>query len=494
MLRWQPFRLELVVVFLLIMKTVHSQCNEGFYSDSGTCYQCEASCKTWDNATAWTSWEDYMYLNSTSGLCTFCADGEYYDSTFSRWRDWEGIWAGRWAYQTTCFECSVGEMLDTDTLTWVSEWNSPKIQITNSQFNIASIWRGTDFYVNPQSSALLEIGSKDFPYQSMKALMSEVLNHHSNQDKEISIYLKENTDIYLEDMTNYFINITNIKMMSYSDDSLDPQMANLIPTRIVQNNESKKAAFSILQNTDLMLNDVLNASSLTESEINLLSISGITIHVVRTGLEIQNINIEREIIDLGASVQFLFPIYIQEKLINFTNVNFNVTGVIMYSYDPLNLDLSNILIDSYGLTDGFYMEISWNYPEAVTLGEFNVNNLTVEISIERTIQETPFIAVYRGPANVTMTDIDLTEYYSEGLDAKIGTSFIIAQTCTPDDGAIQTYNGENINHSLRGKGYQIFIFYRIHSSWTSIYSVCNSDKRKSLSVSAIFKQLLYLNW
>ena len=444
-----------VMAIVLLLKAVDSQCNEGFYLDSGTCYQCDASCKTWDNSTACTSWEDYMYLDSTSNLWTFCIEDEYYDSTIEQWRSWQGTWTGRWAYRTTCFECATGEMLDTDTLTWVSEWNSPKIQINDSQFNIASIWRGTDFYIDPQSSVLLEIGSRDFPYQSMKALMSEILNHHSNQDKQLNIYLKENTDIYLEDLTNYFIGITNIKMMSYSDDSLDPQMANLIPTRIVQSNESKKAAFSILQNTDLKLNDILNASSLTESETSKLSTSGVTIFLIRTGLEMQNINVERDIIDLGANVQFLYPIYLQEKLVNITNVNFNVTGVIMYSYDPLNFDLSNTVIDSYGLTDGFYMEVSWNYPEAATQGEINFSNFTVVISIERTISETPFMGIYWGPANATMTDIDLTNYYSEGTDNKLGVGFAVTQTCTPDDDIPQTYNAENLYYSLQGKYYFI---------------------------------------
>ena len=51
----------------------------------------------------------------------------------------------------------------------------------------------------------------------MRAVTSEILNIYSNLNINITVYLKENEDVYISDLTSYFINITSIKVMSYSD-------------------------------------------------------------------------------------------------------------------------------------------------------------------------------------------------------------------------------------------------------------------------------------
>ena len=84
----------------------------------------------------------------------------------------------------------------------------------------------------------------------MRAVMFEILNHHSNQDKVIDIYIKENTKVYLEDGTNFIINITNVRIASYSDTRDNSEMMKLIPTKIEQPIRSQKSAFSILKNNE----------------------------------------------------------------------------------------------------------------------------------------------------------------------------------------------------------------------------------------------------
>ena len=54
----------------------------------------------------------------------------------------------------------------------------------------------------------------------MRAVMSEILNHHSNQDKDIDIFVKEMTQVYIEDGTNFIINITNVRITSYSENKI----------------------------------------------------------------------------------------------------------------------------------------------------------------------------------------------------------------------------------------------------------------------------------
>ena len=384
------------------------QWTDGFYLNNDLCYQWDGSCKTCDDTTAWTSWEDYMFLNSTSGYCTFCADGEYYDDTFEQCRSWEGKWTGDWAYQTTCFECTNGEMLDTDTLTWVTECSSPKIAINDSQFTVDSICRGNDFYVDPESSSILEIGSKDNPYRSMRALMSEILNHHSNQDKVISIYLKENTEVFLEDETNFLINITQVKISSYSDTQEGSQMATLIPTKNPQNGVSMKSAFSILQNADLKLEEIIAASDLTDYEIETINSQSRTIILNRWNIEIDNIRVEHRPSDFGFDASFIYAVYLQEKLVNITNSEFNVTGNVLLTFDSLSLYVVNMVVDLYRSIDAISINPRWNYPEASKLNELYIDNFTVVEVGEKTIFDSAFAITIAGAANCTFNNIDLT--------------------------------------------------------------------------------------
>ena len=346
-----------------------------------------------------------MFLNSTSGYCTFCADGEYYDDTFEQCRSWEGKWTGDWAYQTTCFECTNGEMLDTDTLTWVTECNSPKITIDDSQFTIGPICRGNNFYVDPESSSILEIGSRENPYRSMKPLTSEILNHHSNQDKEINIYLKENTMTYIEDQTNYFINISTISISSYSETSDSPAKATLMGTRIQQSGISKKAAFTILQNTDLKLDEIITESGINDHEIGQLLSESKTIYFDRCNFYLDNLNVIRQIIDLDKGIWFMYPIYAQHRLLRVTNCDFNVTGVVSITIDPIAFYMENVLIDNYGLTTAFSFDTQCNYPEAAITNSFYINNITVVENIPRTIFDSSYIVNIAGSSNITATNL-----------------------------------------------------------------------------------------
>ena len=246
-------------------------------------------------------------------------------------------------------------MLDTDTLTCVKECNSPKTVINDSQFTLSNICRGNDFYVDSSSSSVLEIGSRDHPYKSMKSLMSEILNHHSNQDKEINIFLKSNERVYFEDGMNHIINITIVKIQTYSDQADDSSKAILMPTKVDQSNRSKTSAFSILKNNELRLNQIIAESGISDYEISLMDLDDTTINLIRSNLIIENVMVKRELTDFGLETIFLFPIYLQDKLVNMTNIEINITGQILQAYDPLSLYLTHIIIDIYSLTEGFFV-------------------------------------------------------------------------------------------------------------------------------------------
>ena len=348
-----------------------------------------------------------MYIKSKKGYCEFWNQGEYFDTTTGQCEDWDRTCGLYWHYQTSWFEWQEGEFLDTDTLTCVTACNYPKISINDSQFSVENVWRSPNFYVNPSSTSILEIGSIEHPYKSMKPLMSEILNHHSNQDKEISIYIKENTNMYLEDETNYIINITKVSLTSYSDSGSDPIMATLYPTKTVQSGENKKTAFSILQNTDLDLDKVIAESDMTVAEIGRIQIGDVTILLLRSNFEMSNIEVKKEYSDSEIGSRFLLPVYLQDKLVNITNWSFNLSDRILYSLDPLNIHFENNFIDPYALTYGIASQTTWNYPEASTTWNIYVNNITMTFSSDQITVEAQDIFGVSGSSNASVTNINI---------------------------------------------------------------------------------------
>jgi hypothetical protein len=298
-------------------------------------------------------------------------------------------------------------MFDTELLKWVTDCIFPKIQISDSQFSIPSIWRGNSLYVDTESSSFLELGTKKYPYKSLKSAMSEVLNHHSNQNKTLSVYLKENTTVYLEDGTNFLINITSVQFMTYSNTSSSSTQATIVGTRIEQSGDSPKSVFSILQDTSLKLNETIASSTLSSSEQALLFNGDVTLMIARCNVYISNVHITREIVDLGLSTIFMYVIYLQDKMVDIQDTKISVTGAFLKSLDPMNLNLQNIEVDEYGLTDLFFIEVSWNYPEAVLDSVITVDNMTAYESIERTMLDSAFLVYYLGPGNVTITNMHM---------------------------------------------------------------------------------------
>ena len=202
------------------------------------------------------------------------------------------------------------------------------------------------------SESPIELGTKQYPYKSAKALFIELLNYHSNQDKSVAIYLKENQNHYIEDGTSFILNITNVTMTTYSDEDIVVSRAKLIPTRIIQSAENYKTAFSLLANTTLMLDEVVTEGGYTEAEQFALNSGAITIFTLRSNTYIGNLDVERDPIDLGHSTIFLYVAYLQDKILQVTNVDINVTGIIANGIDPFNGLFENMTIDGYGLQRG----------------------------------------------------------------------------------------------------------------------------------------------
>ena len=226
------------------------------------------SCLECDNSTEWTAWSDNMYLDSNN-QCTFCSDGEYYDSTAKLCRPCNNSWINKCAYQSKWFSWDSGQFFDLKKMMWVSSWDTNSIAITDDQLWGFSVWRSFNYYVNPNSQEIIELGTKAYPYKNIGLPFVEILNYHSHSNNSINIYVMENTDNYMLWNSNYVINITSVSVQSYSSISASTQKyANIYIKSKDVSMFTNKTIFWILKDNTLRLHDKINYKLMMEDEIS----------------------------------------------------------------------------------------------------------------------------------------------------------------------------------------------------------------------------------
>jgi hypothetical protein len=114
-------------------------------------------------------------------------------------------------------------------------------------------------------------------------------------------------------MTNSFIiNMTSVRITSYSDFSPTAERATLIPTD-ASLTPSPKTAFHLVNTTDLGLEQKLT-TEMSETEKLWLTMGSNTIVVDRTEFKIDNVNIQQDGTgDNQKDILFLFPVQLQDK-------------------------------------------------------------------------------------------------------------------------------------------------------------------------------------
>jgi hypothetical protein len=163
-------------------------------------------------------------------------------------------------------------------MTWKGVWDDGDLEIQDAQFSLSKICRSGEYYVNSESTDILELGTKDHPFKSMNQVFSEILNYFFQiQRLKLMFLLKRILKLLLKMINNYVINITSVAITSYSDGSELSEKATLIPTDILQTSLSSKTAFNILQNTDLRLSEQITSDDIGETEKSLILSSDRTI-------------------------------------------------------------------------------------------------------------------------------------------------------------------------------------------------------------------------
>lgn len=74
---------------------------------------------------------------------------------------------------------------------------------------------------------MIELGTKNHPYKELDSVFVELMNFHTNTDRNITVYLMEASTSYLR-VTAYVSNITHVSFEAYSEKSLSPKKARIV--------------------------------------------------------------------------------------------------------------------------------------------------------------------------------------------------------------------------------------------------------------------------
>ena len=189
----------------------------GFYLSGTDCLKCNGSCFTCTDANSWDTCTESMFKNTTTNLCQFCPDTEYYDNTAEKCQPWNGKCIEKWAYQQFCFDCQVGEFFNLDTMVWVQSCGLDSIGITDPQLWNKPVWRPFAYYVDTLSTDFLELGTNKHPYKNLELAFVEILNFHSHSNSTLTVFVKELTENMVGLNLNYVLNISKVEVWSYSN-------------------------------------------------------------------------------------------------------------------------------------------------------------------------------------------------------------------------------------------------------------------------------------
>jgi len=274
-----PIRSVLIQIFIILLMAIwkssvvvncQTTCSQGYFSQDGSWVLCDDSCLEWDDATSCTSCTDSMFLNTSTGLCELWPDGQYFNPTSRTWLSCDGNCFDRWAYQSFWFDWPAGEFFHLESMECVTECGTDEIALNDEQFWDKPLWRSFKFYINSESTEIIELGTKAYPYKNIGLPFVEILNYHSHSDHNITVLVKEYTENLLLYRSNYIINMTQVTVETYSALDINmPGWANITIKREGVNMITSKSVFNIMKHNTLRLDSILNKDQMTDLELSL---------------------------------------------------------------------------------------------------------------------------------------------------------------------------------------------------------------------------------
>ena len=321
---------------------------------------------------------------------------------------------------------------------------STQIAINDTQLGNMPICRDFEYYVDPGSDSIIELGTVEHPYKHILYALVEVLNYHSHSDRNLTIYLMEYTKNELTESASNIINITSVEIRPYTSRSSDPDKAYLIGKDTADIVSNPSTSFSILKSYELRFDDmVTNNNDLTDTEKQRMQLDRYLILAIRSGITIFNMEIISEHGSVFDDILLVFPVYLQTRTVKFRDVHLRISGTIVRGYDPFNIDFENIDVDYYRNSAGVDMTMECNYPEANIEAHAYITNITW-YNTQNKVVNPPTGSMLKSelPGNFIIKDYYWSNHVP--LNDQFGATGLIYQaTCAPEDAANRYYNVTN---------------------------------------------------
>lgn len=187
------------------------------------------------------------------------------------------------------------------------------------------------------------------------------MNIHSNTNRTITIYIKENTENYLNKLqSNVFLNVGHIRIFSYSLETVTPSNAIIKPISYLSYTVifSKDTKYNIMKNSTQRLTEKLaEFTQLTGYDSGVAINTDTVITVLRTNMTFNKISFISEFLDItlnSNSIKFLYP---RNKFLYMSNIVAKVSGVLVYSIGHTDIQVRNLTLDAWRIYSGFTMDM-----------------------------------------------------------------------------------------------------------------------------------------
>ena len=135
-------------------------------------------------------------------------------------------------YQTRCFECQNNQIFSLLLMQCVDSCEENEIQVQSNFIYGLKIWRNLDFFVNPFSESVLELGTRDHPYKTFDIVFRDLFNFLSGQERNVTVNLLQSTTHHFLHHDVYLYGMHNVTFLPYSLGNYDGFDLNDTTTRV----------------------------------------------------------------------------------------------------------------------------------------------------------------------------------------------------------------------------------------------------------------------
>ena len=323
-------------------------------------------------------------------------------------------------------------------------------------FGDVRVCRGLEYYVDVDSHSVIELGTFQHPYKDLDSVFVEILNLHAHTGRDINVYIKEETVNYLHISRNYILNIESIKIMTYSNAFRETNnKATIVSTDAIEVYPSYSiyTSFKILKTKELLIQEQITESEYISGRDQVTITDDISVFMVlNSSFTLLNIDIVSNYTSKLSRYYTVRGISMNEKLMNITNVDFNVSGYLMSITNNLNIIFQNSMIESTLLMGGIAVRARCNNLESGYNGTGMFDNLTFYYTDDRdaTIPfEYPYFQ-YGAGGMITFSNINTSVYVPLQLSNFIFTFSEI--TSCRNTQASSSFYLSNVYNTINSRG------------------------------------------